>query len=148
MSQMPPTGCRFLIPRLELSDGGDFLGVVTRKITETTKIICPAEPRVCLLGDVQRRKDYKMAYKFLQLALVLAKRRVTITWMGSEGPSFERWINDVMEWAVAELISLRPDDKLVQEIEHWSGMLEILIGEGEPEEEQENNIDVASGVVT
>ena len=76
---------------------------VVNKIKVVVQIQYPADPRCCLLGDTKRGKGQKMSHRFLMLMLVLAKRRVAITWMAEKGPSIERWEADVIEWAVAEM---------------------------------------------
>ena len=105
-------------------------------ITHATGRLCPAEPGVCLLGGIGPpiRKGRKMGYKFTQLALLLARRRVAITWMGQESPKVERWLSDVSEWSLAEMIRLkkcRTDEKLEEDLEQWSLLLARLRPEGE-----------------
>ena len=61
-----------------------------------------------------------MQHKFVLLLLVLAKRRVAISWMAREGPQIGRWEADVREWAVAKEVCLkkcRHDDKLREDLE-------------------------------
>ena len=65
-----------------------------------------------------------MQYKFIQLLLLLAKRRVVISWMGE--PQLERWEADVLEWSVAEEIELgkcRRDEKLEDDLETWRALI-------------------------
>ena len=52
--------------------------------------------------------------------LVLAKRRISINWMGKKGPPLRKWEKDVGEWSVAEEIRLgkcRQDEKLEEDLE-------------------------------
>ena len=43
-------------------------------------------------GGGTKKKGENMQYKFVQLLLVLAKRRIAITWMGTGSPQLERWV--------------------------------------------------------
>ena len=73
--------------------------------------------RICLLGDITKRKGQKITYKFAQLALVLAKRRVAITWLGTQCPKVDRRVTEVVEWAIAEvrLKACRKDVRLEED---------------------------------
>ena len=67
-----------------------------------------------------------MLYKFTQLALLLAKRRVAITWMGTRAPSVTKWLADVVEWRVAEKVrrqNCSKDHKLQEDLDSWDGIL-------------------------
>ena len=55
-----------------------------------------------------------MQHKFMQLLLVLAKRRVAINWMGLRGPQLNKWEADVIEWSLAEETRLVKCRKYVQ----------------------------------
>ncbi|KAJ1170326.1 hypothetical protein NDU88_002204 [Pleurodeles waltl] len=79
-------------------------------------------PLDCLLAHVKKPKGPTMAYKLLQLALVLARHREAITWMGQRVPTVELWHRVVQEWALAEevhMIQSRHDDKLQEHLQAW-----------------------------
>ncbi|KAJ1206879.1 hypothetical protein NDU88_002272 [Pleurodeles waltl] len=66
------------------------------------------------------------AYTFLQLALLLVKRRVAICWMATWTPEVEVWVRDVLEWAVAEERHIKLpiyDDKTQEDIATWALLL-------------------------
>ncbi|KAJ1200358.1 hypothetical protein NDU88_004182 [Pleurodeles waltl] len=70
-----------------------------------------------LVGIVTRLKGKKTAYKLLQLALVLSKRRVAINWIGTNVPHMMKWLDDVGKWSLAAEVHLRlaRRDKKVEE---------------------------------
>ena len=68
-----------------------------------------------------------MNYKFAQLGLVLAKRRVAIHWAQPEPPKVKKWMEDLREWAIAEEIRLRlvrTDVNADRDIEMWRTLIE------------------------
>ncbi|KAJ1193104.1 hypothetical protein NDU88_002409 [Pleurodeles waltl] len=79
-------------------------------------------PSHCLLGHIKKVKDRKMRYEFLQLALVLAQRRVPITWMGQRAPVVDKWYRDIQERALPEEVHMkhsRRDDELENDVVVW-----------------------------
>ena len=62
----------------------------------------PEEIKVALLGLIPKNKQRKMSRKFVQLGLVLAKRRIAIKWL-SRGPlEVEERGKNMLEWALAD----------------------------------------------
>ncbi|KAJ1082672.1 hypothetical protein NDU88_002837 [Pleurodeles waltl] len=62
-----------------------------------------------------------MAYKFLQLVLVLARCRVAITRLGQHAPELARWHRDVAEWLLSEETHIKltsRDDKVGEELKY------------------------------
>ena len=100
---------------------------VVERVQRTTNTLCPMDPRIVLLGGFTKTKEKKMQYKFTQLLLILAKRRVAISWMGLRVPQIEKWEGDVREWALAEEVRLRKcrhDEKLEEELKIWKAFLD------------------------
>ena len=83
-----------------------WIGVIER-VRTVANLPELLDPVFCLLGDIPRKKGLRISYKFLQLLFLLAKRRVAITWMAVVAPSLNRWIGDVLEWAVGADVRMK-----------------------------------------
>ncbi|KAJ1102023.1 hypothetical protein NDU88_007082 [Pleurodeles waltl] len=64
----------------------------------------------CLLGDFPRPDKSKVGTRFLDLALALVKRKITMTWKSSTGIKVETWAKEVTDWARVEERILRQED--------------------------------------
>ena len=92
-----------------------FWQAVANRVSSVARTQCPLDPRVCLLGDIpvkpSRRSvmhtNPKLRIRFIHLLLVLAKRRVAISWMGTRALDIARWERDLGEWAVVEEVRMR-----------------------------------------
>lgn len=114
---------------------GQFWAEVVEKITKVTGIQLRREPLNCLLAEVRKPKKKKLTYKLLQLMLVLARRRIAISWMGQKGPDSTLWLRDVREWSLAEEIRMkiaRRDEKAVDDILAWRELCTAGLAEGDP----------------
>ncbi|KAJ1142610.1 hypothetical protein NDU88_008924 [Pleurodeles waltl] len=85
----------------------DFWAQVTTEIQRVVGLKFDQTPQNCLLGNIPGPKRRKMEYTFLHLSLVLAKRRVAITWMDRKGLDYNSWRADTMERAVAEEMHMK-----------------------------------------
>ncbi|KAJ1117864.1 hypothetical protein NDU88_006060 [Pleurodeles waltl] len=103
--------------------------LAVRLATEVGAVRVEQTPVQCLLGDVKRKKGKEMRWQFVQLAPVLAKQRVAITWMGARGPDVRRLRTYVKEWVLAEEICLkraRRDEHLEGDMRAWQEMIESI----------------------
>ncbi|KAJ1097499.1 hypothetical protein NDU88_002617 [Pleurodeles waltl] len=98
-----------------------------------------------------------MAYRFLHLALVMARLRFAITWMRQRVLDFSCWRSDVLEWSVAEETHIRlsrQDDKVVEDLAIWSDLCDAFLNpeatgtssNSENVETEESNGDETIGV--
>ena len=87
-----------------------YWNAVLDKIKSTLERDLPCTMRVCILGIFKRSKKHKVRNKFVDLALALAKRRLSIAWKSPTGPEIAKWETDVKCWAGAEEQALRREE--------------------------------------
>ena len=80
------------------------------KIGDTLEREIPCTIAVCLMGAFPRPKKCRVGNKFVDLALVLARRGLSIAWKSPEGPDKVRWEKEVQKWAEAEQQALRKEE--------------------------------------
>ncbi|KAJ1098384.1 hypothetical protein NDU88_003495 [Pleurodeles waltl] len=81
-----------------------------------------------LAESMCRLKGWKISYKFLQLTLALAQRRVAI--IGHRAPIVGQRQRDVQEWALVKEVHVkqsRQDDKLEDDIVAWREVLDTFL---------------------
>ncbi|KAJ1090471.1 hypothetical protein NDU88_003603 [Pleurodeles waltl] len=64
----------------------------------------------CLLGLFGRPRPKKAGDGFIDLALTLAKRRISMSWKSAEGPCIQDWTQDVTRWGRAEVTVLKREE--------------------------------------
>ncbi|KAJ1149369.1 hypothetical protein NDU88_002179 [Pleurodeles waltl] len=78
----------------------------TKKITGRN---LAATPAVALLGNFIRPQSKKMTSKFIDLALILAKREITMRWKDPRGPRVLKWKDTLIKWTEGEGEALRQE---------------------------------------
>ncbi|KAJ1205131.1 hypothetical protein NDU88_000566 [Pleurodeles waltl] len=62
----------------------------------------PVTLEVCQLGLLVRKLQKKVGTRFIDLAVVLAQRRIAITWKTPDGPRLTTWVHEVTRCAGVE----------------------------------------------
>ncbi|KAJ1188009.1 hypothetical protein NDU88_004774 [Pleurodeles waltl] len=75
---------------------------ITQLLTDIVGREVPDDPRHCLLGGYRHQPKHKYTNQFQDLALVLAKREIAMTWKAAAGPRLHTWKREVLKWAKAE----------------------------------------------
>lgn len=68
-------------------------------------------PGHCILGVGARGKKTGPVRKFLNHALILAKRNITMHWKAAKAPSILNWYNEMIRWGRAEGTALQKEEK-------------------------------------
>lgn len=71
-------------------------------------------PEICLLGLFPRPKSKRLGLRFIDLALLLARRRIALKWKAKQAPLVVKWEDDVSCWARAEERALIKEDKITK----------------------------------
>lgn len=89
-------------------------------------------PEHCILGVGTSGTKKGPICKFLNLALILAKRNITMKWKASTAPSLMSWYNEMVRWGRAEGTALKKEEtkglrkKKTISLE-WNSLLEELL---------------------
>lgn len=67
--------------------------------------------RVLYTGFNAKTKSGNPAYKFVNLALTLAKRTITMRWKAKKPPKTLEWYNEVVRWGRAEGAELQREEQ-------------------------------------
>lgn len=76
------------------------------------RLVCV--PEVCLLGLFPRPKANRMKLRFVDLALLLARRRIAIRWKAQQAPLVINCEDDISCWARAEERVLIKEDRITK----------------------------------
>lgn len=68
-------------------------------------------PMSCILGMGSKGKKQGPGRKFLNLALLLAKRNITRKWKSAQPPKLEVWHKEVIKWGKAEGTELKREEQ-------------------------------------
>lgn len=83
---------------------------IRQTITALTQLEIKHNPLECLLGLRKRSKIQKVYLRFIDLALILAIRNITIRWKSPKSPDTMHWKRDVLQWGKAEGWALRREE--------------------------------------
>lgn len=96
------------------------------KLEKATGWTASKEMRTVLLGLLPTPKNKKLTRKLVMLGLILAKRRIAISWRSPNPPCIKSWLSDWSEWATAEAICMkrvRHNEKVEDDLHAWTAML-------------------------
>ena len=83
---------------------------VTSKLQQLLHRAVPCTLEACILGLFSRPKPKKVGNRFIDLALALAKRQISLNWKAAHGPQISKWELDLMRWGKAEEQALRREE--------------------------------------
>ncbi|KAJ1164868.1 hypothetical protein NDU88_005301 [Pleurodeles waltl] len=87
-------------------------------------------PAVALLGSFPRPHSKKVTNKFIDLALILARREITMHWKDPRGPRALTWKDTLTKWAEAEGEALRLEPTKgagsAEGVPQWDSILDRL----------------------
>ena len=63
-------------------------------------------PMLCILWHHDCTKAHKVTDRYADLALVLARRQITMSWKAPVGPSITRWKAELDKWTKCEGVAL------------------------------------------
>ena len=87
-----------------------FWKAVTLKIGPALQRMVPCDIESCILIQFSRPKMKKVGNRFLDLAMALAKRQISMNWKNPRVPGMTKWEADVKVWARAEEQALRREE--------------------------------------
>lgn len=88
----------------------DYWNHIRRCISEVTHITITENALECLVGLRKRSKALKVRLRFLDLALILAIRNITMRWKSPRSPTVLSWQHEVTQWGKAESIPLKREE--------------------------------------
>lgn len=107
----------------------DYWTKVVELINKVLSLGLACLPAVCLLDIIPRPKAKRLRLRFADLALLLAKRRIALSWKSSQAPLVPKWEDDVSCWARAEEWVLIKEDKVTKRrkplAEPWADIVKV-----------------------
>lgn len=89
---------------------GVLEGGVKQKIEVVTRLSMGDTALEYILGVRRWTKTEKVQLRFLDLALIVAKRSITMRWKSARAPTTSMWHNKFLRWAGAESAALRREE--------------------------------------
>mgnify|MGYP002804447015 CR=1 FL=1 len=90
---------------------------------------------VCLLGMFPRPKKFCTVWRFFDLAILLAKRAITMRWKSHTSPEASQWKLEVIRWATRESNALKLEERRSvrkRQVSHiWDELLNKITKYGE-----------------
>lgn len=93
---------------------GGFWAAVVDLVNAVLERALPCDPGACLLGLFPRPRSRKLGHRFVDLAFLLAKRKIALQWKVRETPLVTTWETDVTKWVRAEEQALLTEDRITK----------------------------------